>query len=124
MPVTVCPVLRYENLGVETAQQLWHNRVDRTQIPRVSNRSWNRNVDGVAFCLWTTDIVGKTCARKQQQTGFVDRDGEHSGVIHKCLLDAIAVMRVEIDIGDTLSTLIQHVLNEIGRASCREREEV
>jgi len=51
--------------------------------------------------------VGETGAREQHLTGLVEADRHHPGVVVEDLLDPVAVVDVDVDVGDPLGTVVE-----------------
>jgi hypothetical protein len=65
--------------------------------------------------LRVTGLLGETGTREQGERRLVHADGEHAWVVVEGGLDAVAVVHVEVDVGDALVTLPEQPRDRDGR---------
>src|SRR5699024_7167089 len=104
-------VLSYQHFWCIGAQELWDHGVYGAQKARITDGSWHGDVDRITFSLRAANVFGETGARKQQEPGFMDRNGQHPRVVVERLFDPVTMVGINIHIRDPFCTLIQHVLD-------------
>ena len=60
------------------------------------------------------DVAGEAGAGEQRPTGLVQRDRQHPGVVPEDALDAVAVVHVDVDVGDPLGAVVEQPLDAHG----------
>src|SRR5205814_2751202 len=78
----------------------------------VPRERYEGEVGGAALALAGARVLGKPGAREEVAAAFVEGDGEHVRVVVEDLLHAIAVMHVDVDVGDAVSVLLEPVAGD------------
>src|SRR5690606_29201264 len=88
----------------EPAQQRWYERYELTMPRPVARDGWKRDVNGRAL---RARLVREARAGEERPRRLVDADGQHAGVVVEGGLDAVAVVDVDVDVGDALGAVLQ-----------------
>ena len=84
-----------------------HHGVERAQPARVGGAHRQRDVDDVPLGAGPTDVVRPARAGEERPRRLVQRDGQDPRVVPERVLDAVAVVHVDVDVGDALGALLQ-----------------
>ena len=109
--VTVTPLLGDQELRLESVQGGRHDGIERPQPVVVGRTRRQGDVDGGALRTLAADLGGPPGPGEQRAGAFVDRDGQHPRVVPEVLLDPVAVVDVDVDVGDPLHTLVEQPLD-------------
>ena len=77
------------------------------QPGRVGGAGRQRQVDRVALGAGAAGVLGEAGAGEEVAAALVHRDGEHPRVVPEGALDAVAVVHVDVDVGDPLGALLE-----------------
>ena len=105
--VGVGAALGDQQLRAERREQRRHDRVERAQPARIARARRQREVDGVARGLAVAVLARPARAGPQRHGVLVQRDREHPGVVVERRLHAVAVVDVDVDVGDALEAVVQ-----------------
>ena len=94
--------------GPEGLQQRRDNRFERLQPQPVRRERRQRDVDRGAGRRPRTDLLDEAGAGKDRPAVLVERDGQHPGLVVEDLLHAVAVVGVDVDVGNPLHPVVQH----------------
>ena len=99
-PVRVDPELEHDHVGLEGAQERRHHCLERGLVHRVVRIGLERQVDRVAEPLALAHLLDEARAGKEPVAALVARDRQHARIAVEGELDAVAVMRVDVHVGD------------------------
>jgi hypothetical protein len=105
--VGVAAELGDQQLRLERADQRRHHRVERGEVQVVGGARRQRQVGDGAAGGALADLVGEPGAGEQVAPGLVHRDRQHPGLLGEDRLDPVAVVDVDVDVGDPLDALLQ-----------------
>ncbi len=86
----------------------------RAQPPGVRRAGRQRDVHGVALGVRAAHVLGEPGAREEHPAALVHRDREHAGVVPEDALDAVAVVDVDVHVGDPLGALVEQPADRDG----------
>ena len=104
--VGVAAVLGDEDVGPELPQQRRDDRVEGPEPPAVRRPGRQRDVDRAALGSPPADVLGRTRAREEQLPGLVEADREDVRVVPEHPLDAVAVVGVDVHVGDPTGAVV------------------
>ncbi len=111
----VTAVLGDDRLRAVLADQRGDDGVDGAQPRRARRARRHGDVHGGALGRAGHADVGRGArAGEQGAAVLVDRDGQHARVVPEDGLDAVAVVRVEVQVGDALRAEVQQALDRRG----------
>src|SRR5205809_4656393 len=125
--VRVATVLRDEHCRPELPQHRRHNAVEPFEPRFVPRERHERQVYGRTAAGAVAGVLGKAGAREQKTAALVERDREHVGLAVEDLLDAVAVVHVDVDVCDAMASILEpatrdrrssYVQNPEARARC------
>ena len=89
-------------------------RVDRAQPGGVAGAGRQRDVGDRAARRRAADVGRPAGAREEVPAALVHRDREHPRVVPEHPLDAVAVVHVDVDVGDPLGAVVEQPLDADG----------
>src|SRR5690348_8006204 len=101
----VAAVLSHQYRRLEPSQQCRNDLFERQKprlVPRVRNK---RHVGGESLSRTNAAVLRKAGAGKQPVARFVQADGQNVRIALKDVLDAVAVVNVDVDVGDAMAAL-------------------
>ncbi len=98
--VGIAAVLTHDEIGSKDLGQRWQREADRSQPGRIVGQRLKGQVDHRTRRGTVPDVRGGTRARKQRPAGLVHGNRQDVRVVAMDRFDAIAMMRVEVDIHD------------------------
>ncbi len=105
--VGVAPVLGHQHVGGELAQERRDDGVEGAQPAGVAGAGRQGHVDGRADGVRPAEVDRRARAGEEELARLVQRDGEHARVVPEHALDAVAVVDVDVDVGDPLGALVE-----------------
>src|SRR5260370_28000484 len=105
--VRVATVLRHENRRLESAQHRRHHPLESLQPGFVPGERLEGKVRRGASPLPHAAILRKSGARKEVSAALVKADREHVRIRVKNVLDTIAVMNIDVDVGDAMASILE-----------------
>ena len=96
-----------QHVGSEGLQQGRDDGLEGVQVDLVVGVGIQGQVDRVADAIARADLTGKAGAGEQVVPRLVNRDGEHSRVAVEGVLHAVAVVCVDVHVGDAQAALQQ-----------------
>ena len=113
-PVRVAAVLADDHFRFERANELGHDGVEGPQPPGVNGAGREGDVHGAALRVRSADLVGKPGAREEGQPGFVQRNGQDARIVPEDALRAVAVVRIDVDVGHPPDAAVEQPLDREG----------
>ncbi len=114
-PVGVAAVLADQDLRVKGAQQRRDHGMEGPQPGRVAGAARQGDVHGPPLGAGPARLRWPAGAGEQQVRGLVQADREHPRVVVEGGLHAVAVMHVDVHVGDPLGALAQQPGDRDGR---------
>src|SRR4051812_15724103 len=96
-----------KHLRTEPAYQRKGDGMQSAQPTVVTGAGRERNVDGEPLRAGAADLVRKAGAGKQCAAGLVLADRQHARVVPERSLHTVAVVHVDVDVGDALNALFE-----------------
>ena len=97
--------------GAELAQQRGYDGVEGAQPAGVGGAGRQRDVDRRALGARAAGVGREAGAGEEHLAGLVQGDREHPRVVPEDLLDAVAVVDVDVDVGDPLGAVGEQLLD-------------
>ncbi len=114
--VRVAAELRHEDVGTEALDGRRDHGPERLEPSVVAGVGWQRHVDRGALHPRTSPLRDRAGAREEPAgVVLVDRDREHARLVPEDRLDAVAVMDVDVDVGDSLGAFPKQPGDRDGR---------
>ena len=98
--VRVRAELQHHHVGRERTDGRRDHALEREPVLGIAGTGRERQVHREPGALTGTDIDEPPCAGEQVAAGLVHRDGEDVGALVERLLNAVAVVHVDVDVGD------------------------
>ena len=98
--VRVDAELEHEHVGLERPEQRRHDGLERGRVHGIVGERLERQVDRESDAVALAHLRDEARAGKQAVAALVRGDGEHVRVVVERELDAVAVMRVDVDVRD------------------------
>ena len=103
----VAPRLGHQHLRPERPQHRRHDGMERRVPAGIIRVGGQRDVDALPHRVASTGLVREPRSGEQRQWRLVDADRQHPGVTVEGGLYAVAVVHVDVDVGDPLRAELQ-----------------
>ncbi len=114
-PVRVAAVLADQHLGTELTQQRRNHGIEGAQPARVPGAGRQRDVHRRAVGVRAAGLARAPGTGEEGRGVLVHADREYPRVVPEGSLHAIAVMDIDVDVGDALHALLQQPGNGDGQ---------
>jgi hypothetical protein len=114
-PVRVSAALGEQHVGRERADHRRDDGVEGAQPASVAGAGRQRHVDRAALGARAAGLGGEAGAREQRERGLVQADREHPRIVVEDLLDAVAVVHVDVHVRDPLGPQVEEPGDGDGR---------
>src|ERR671910_691495 len=105
--VRIAAELGHEHRRLERAHDGEHDRPERTEPRLVRCAGWKRDVHLRPDSIAGSSLFLEAGTREQVRAGLVQRDGEDTRVVVEDRLRAVAVVHVDVDVGNTFGAFAQ-----------------
>ena len=112
--VRVGAVLGHDHVGLEVQHRGGDDLLDRPQVGAVAGVGRQRHVDRGALGRADAALGDAAGAREQVAAGLVDRARQHPRLLEEDPLGAVAVVDVDVDVGDALGAGVEQRLDRDG----------
>jgi hypothetical protein len=92
--------LEHHHVGLEGVEERRDHRLEGGRVHRVVGIGLKGQVDRIADTLALPHLLYEARAREEPVAALMARDGEHPRVVVEGELYAVAVMGVDVDVGD------------------------
>ena len=114
-PVRVGPALAEQELRPELPDHRRHHRMERAQPPAIVGTGRQRHVHRSAFGAGAAGLGREAGTGKKRQRRLVQAHGEYPRIIVEDLLYAVAVVHVDVHVGDPLDAPVEQPGDRDGR---------
>ena len=106
--VRVAPELGHEHVGPPLPDERRDDLAERLEPSLVARPGRERHVHLRALCGAGTALRHEPRSGEEVLARLVDRDGEDPGIVVEDRLRTVAVMHVDVDVGDPFGTVLEH----------------